>query len=141
MTDKKAYTAAYNRENYVPVTIRLHRDADACIIKAIKESGSPKNYIVNCIIADLKKRGIPMQRADKAQHDNPYRYPFEVIECLPNNGHYIVGYCRSLNQARDMVASYVIQHGATGAMRILKRSVKSLGSGVVLAGYQEDLQK
>ncbi len=140
MADKKEYTAAYNRENYVPVTIRLHKDADASIIKAIKESGSPKNYIVNCIASDLKKRGIPMQRADKAAHDNPERYPFEVIECLPNHDHYIVGYCRSLNQARDMVASYVIQHGATGAMRILKRSYKTIGAGIVLAGFQEDLR-
>lgn len=140
MNDKKEYTKAYNKANYAAITIRLNKESDASIIKAIKDSGSPKNYICECIAADLKKRGVPMQRADKAAHDNPSRYPYEVLEFLPNNDHYIVGYCRSLNQARDMLASYVIQHGSVGSMRILKRSVKSIGSGLVLAGYQEDLK-
>jgi hypothetical protein len=39
-----------------------------------------------------------------------------------------------------MVASYVIQHGATGSMRILKRSYKTFGAGIVLAGFQEDIR-
>lgn len=136
---RNEYTAAYNRENYQAITIRLNRDSDASIIAAIKASGSPKNYICECIAADLKRRGISMNHGDKKAHDNPERYPYEVLEYLPNHDHYIVGYCRSLNQARDMLANYVIQHGSVGSMRILKRSVKTLGAGMVLAGYQEDL--
>jgi hypothetical protein len=132
--NKLEYTRQYNKDNYQAVTIRLDRNKDAHIIRALQESGSPKQYICRLIAADLRKVGTPIVSGNMASHDDVAGYPFEVLENL-NGRHYIVGYCRTIDQARDMLVEYVQrQKKNCGKILILHRDVVPIGGGLNVCG-------
>ena len=69
-----------------------------------------------------------------ASHDDVAGYPFEVLENL-NGRHYIVGYCRTIDQARDMLVEYVQrQKKNCGKILILHRDVVPIGGGLNVCG-------
>lgn len=142
MKDKNAYTRDYNKANYKAFTFRLHRQQDLPIIRALEESGSPTTLIRRLILQDLESRGINAEAEMlRPRHDDLTGYPFEVLECLPYNDHHIVGYYKTLTQARDALAAYVMERGACGAMRIVTRARCILSDGTaVTAGAQGGLQ-
>ena len=132
--NKLEYNKQYNKDNYQGFPIRLDRTKEAHIIRALQESGSPKAYITGLIAADLRRKGTTILDSNRAAHDDVNYYPFELLETL--RGHvYIVGYCTSADQARDMLVEYVQrQRKNCGRMTIVKRERTMLGSGMVTAG-------
>lgn len=133
--NKNEYTRDYNRVNYKSYTFRLHKQQDLPIIRALDESGSPTQMIRRLILEDLQRRGVDAHTEMlRPRHDDVSGYPFEVIEFLPFNDHYTVGYYKDLNKARDGLASYVMEHGATGALRIIRRESRQLGTSLILVG-------
>ena len=132
--NKLEYTRQYNKDNYQAFTIRLDRTKDAHIIRALQDIGTPKQYICRLIAADLRKVGTPIVSGNMASHDDVAGYPFEVLENL-NGRHYIVGYCRTIDQARDMLIEYVQrQKKNCGKILILHRDVVPIGGGLNVCG-------
>lgn len=145
MTDRNPrqdYVNSYNRDNYTTISIRFDKVNEAHIIRAIKASGKPKEFIKACIQKELSRQGVPMVLSNRKAHDDIAGYPYEVLEFLKHGPVYIVGYCRSLDHARDMLIEYVQrqQHGC-GTMRIVCRGVGEIGGGRHPYGAQPDLVK
>ena len=138
---RQDYVNAYNRDNYRTISIRFDITNEAHILRAIEQSGSPKGYIKGLILADQRKKGVPMVSGNMKAHDDVAGYPFEVIEMLKKGSHYIVGYCRTLDQARDMLINYVQRqkHGV-GSLRIVQRSRGEIGGRQLIYGSQPEIK-
>ena len=140
MTDRNPrqdYVNSYNRDNYTTISIRFDKVNEAHIIRAIKASGKPKEFVKACIQKELSRQGVPMVLSNRKAHDDIKGYPYEVIEFMKHGPAFIVGYCRSVDQARDMLIEYVQRqkHGC-GALRIVKRDIGELGGGRCAYGMQ-----
>lgn len=140
--NKQQYVNQYNRDNYRTISIRFDIKHEDQIIRAITESGSPKAYIKSLILKDLRSKGVPMISSEMKAHDDIVLYPYEVIEIMKHGAHYIVGYCKTMDQARDMLINYVQRqkHGC-GAMRIIQRHAGEIGGRPVIYGSQPDINK
>lgn len=138
---RQGYVNSYNRDNYRTISIRFNLTTEEHLIRAIAESGSPKDYITRLITEDLRRHGVAFKTKDDRMHDDPVSYPYEVLE-IPNKGtRFIIGYCRSLDDAKELLIRHVEsqKHGC-GAMRIVKREIKDLGGRAVMMASQPDMK-
>lgn len=132
--NKNEYNKQYNKDNYQAFTIRLDRVKEAHIIRALQDSGAPKAYITGLIAADLRRKGITILDSNRTEHDDPAHYPYELLETLRGRV-YIVGYCTSADQARDMLVEYVQRRARNcGRLTIVKRERVLIGNGMLTAG-------
>lgn len=125
--DKKAYNAAYNKQNYAGISFRINKETEKDIAEALREQSNVKEYICRLIRSDVKRQrrraGWAMNTGDRKIHADVQRYPFEVIEFLANNDRYTIGFTQSLEAAESMLAWYISHHEDAGPCAIYCRKV------------------
>lgn len=126
--NKTEYNSAYNKEHYVSFSFRLNNaGSDADIIKHLKSVGSLKPYICHLIRKDMKEKArrskfIINYGSSSYEHNHIKQFPYEVIEDLPGNDHYSIGYAETIEDAAVMIMNYMNRSGSvTGRIRILER--------------------
>lgn len=131
--NKTEYNSSYNKDHYVSFSFRLNTSgSDSDIIKHLKSMKSIKPYICHLILKDMKERArksrwIIKNGSGSYEHDHVKQFPFEIIEDLPFNDHYSIGYAETMDDAAIIIMNYVDRTGIANHIRILRRSVNKNG--------------
>lgn len=123
--DKTKYNNEFNKRNYTGVSFRLNSEKEANIIEHLKKQENLKEYICKLVSADMKRiaarsRRI-MNKSDRNLWKDYQRYPYEVIEDLPYDSHYTVGFAEDVDNAALLLAEYARRTKNPGALHIIHR--------------------
>lgn len=126
MSNRTAYNNAYNKANYIGVSFRLDKVNDMDVLQMLQMQSNSKAYICKLVRTDIKRQKARhkriMNNGDRKLHADYKSYPFEVIEDLPFNDRYIVGFAEDLENAvllRDAYAQR--ENGTNGHLHIMQR--------------------
>lgn len=130
--NKTEYNSSYNKAHYVSYSFRLNTSGDdADLIKHLKAVGSLKPYLCHLIRKDMKEKArksryIINYGSGSYEHNHIKQFPYEIIEDLPGDDHYSIGYAETIDDAALLIMNYVERSGtSTGRIRILQRFVDS----------------
>ena len=138
---KSNYTRAYNKVTYKNISFRFNVKDEADLIAWLDNQDNLTDYIRRLIRADIKtsqrKHKWHMRTEAGYEHDDVKHYPYEVLEDLPYNDHYSIGYVKSMEDAADLVIKYCDEGGCPqGQIRIIERFVTGGELGTMIAGKQ-----
>ena len=138
---KADYNREYNRSHYTSISFRLNTEADADLLKWLKAQGNTTEFIRRLLRSDMKRsqrRHKWHLRGGSFEHDHVKAFPFEVVEKLPNNDYYSIGFASTIDDAALLIMNYCQRIGTPeGELIVLKRFVGSLpASGKILVAAQ-----
>lgn len=135
---KSEYTKEYNKKKYTSISIRLNNEQDADLIKWLREQENLTEFLRRMLRSDMKasqRKHRWHKRGSSYEHDHIKGFPYEVLESLPNNDYYSIGYTRTMDDAALIIINYCAVKGTPdGELFIAERSVEKLGSGYCVRG-------
>ena len=130
---KAEYTKDYNKKNYKSISIRLNNDQDADLIKWLNEQPNLTEFLRKLLRSDMKASQRKHRwhvKGSSYEHNNIKAFPYEVLEALPHNDYYSIGYARTMDDAAILIINYCAVKGTPdGELFITERAVEKLGNG------------
>lgn len=118
--NKQEYNNQYNRSAYTGISFRLSNRSEQELIDWIRSQDNVKDYICSLISKDMKRRKKQEREERNRQNLFNQQLTWEVLEDLPYNDHYAVGYTNSFLEAVTILSHHSESH--TGPLGIVERS-------------------
>ena len=123
--NKQEYNNQYNRSSYTGISFRLNNRTEGELIDWIRSQDNAKDYICTLVLKDMKRKKKAEREMKNRENLFHQQLTWEVLEDLPYNDHYAVGYTSSFLEAVTILSHYSESH--TGPLGIVER------------GYDHDL--
>ena len=117
--NKQEYNNQYNRAAYTGISFRLSNRAEGELIDWIRSQDNAKEYICSLIIRDMKRRKKAEREMRNRENLYNQQFTWEVLEDLPYNDHYAVGYTNSFLEAVTILSHH--SESQTGPLGIIER--------------------